>query len=175
MMAKRFDPRLSAFVLATLAVNGAGIVALRQAFEALESTAPASAVMATGNEVIVSDAAREERQPRAYPETMARPLFIRGRAPFVPPPPVTIVPPMPAPPMPPPMAPPGPAADIDVKVYGVLAEGRGARALLSSTSKPDGDWLRIGEMIGGWTLVEISSEGVVLSAGPQRRTVLLYP
>jgi hypothetical protein len=173
-MALRFDSRLVAIVLASVALNITGIVALRHAFEGSNRSISIGSTVAHFDETILPEQPRLEPSMRAYPETMARPLFMRSRAPFVPPPPAESVPFMPALPAQPPIVPPQPVVDGDVRVFGVLADGRAARALLTSNSKPDGDWLRVGEAIGGWTLVEITSEGVVLSAGPQQRTLRLY-
>jgi hypothetical protein len=121
-----------------------------------------------------------EAVERAYTETFQRPLFMRSRLPYEPPPP-SVPQSVLAPPAPPPAAmlqpppPAGPRLDRSIRVAGIIVDSRTSRALVIAASNPLGEWLGIGGEIGGWTLAEITREGIVLTAGDQRLTAALYP
>jgi general secretion pathway protein N len=100
----------------------------------------------------------------AYRETLERPLFSPTRRPPAPPlPPQTVE----APPPPPPPKPT--AAPIDsIRVAGVLILPAGGRALIRIGGEPKPSWMRVGDVAGGWTLVDIRAQGVLLEADGTR-------
>jgi hypothetical protein len=71
--------------------------------------------------------------------------------------------------------PASPVIDRNIRVAGIILDGRVSRALVMAASQPRGEWLGIGGEINGWKLVEITREGIVLTAGDQRLILSLYP
>jgi hypothetical protein len=160
---------------AALALNALGLVLL------MSGDAPQTTPAATPPQKPegISSAPAEPAE-KAYAETFQRPLFMRSRLPYEPPPP-SVPQSVLAPPAPPPAAmlqpppPAGPSLDRSIRVAGIIVDGRISRALVMAASQPQGEWLGIGGEIGGWRLAEITREGIVLTAGDQRLTAALYP
>jgi general secretion pathway protein N len=85
--------------------------------------------------------------------TRDRPLFSPSRRPPPPPPPVAELPAASAPPPPPPP---------NVRLFGIVIDGEGARAIVrSGTEKVDR--VQIGDNIGGWQVSQIEGRHLVLS------------
>jgi hypothetical protein len=161
--------------VAALALNALGFAMLMSG-DAPQTT---PAVVPLQKPASINSAPAESAE-RAYAETFQRPLFMRSRSPYEPPPPPAPQPVL-APPAQPPFAmlqpppPAGPSLDRSIRVVGIMVDGHISRALVMAASNPLGEWLGIGGEIGGWTLAEITREGIVLTAGDQRLTAALYP
>jgi|GEM_PF-1384986 len=103
-----------------------------------------------------------------------RPLFLRSRRPWEPPPPVE--PPLPqAEPVvtiatPPPVE----AAELNVTLLGVQRGPSANRALVAISGEAEPRWLEKGELVGGWSVSAIESGSVLFSTGDLSRTITLY-
>src|SRR5262249_5326893 len=98
-----------------------------------------------------SEAAAPARPIADYQQTLARPLFAKTRAPFVPPPP-------PPPPVQPPPPPPAPVfVDPGFSVGGVVISGMIRKAYLMKKPEPHGVWVREGDDFMGWKVHSISA------------------
>jgi hypothetical protein len=101
-----------------------------------------------------------------YRETLARPLFQRTRAPFVPP----ASPPQPAPSVP---APP-PAANPGIALGGVIINGVLRKAYLFSRGSPQGMWVGEGDSFMGWTVAAVDAGSAKLRQAERTIDVQLY-
>jgi hypothetical protein len=105
-----------------------------------------------------------------YHQTLARPLFAKTRAPFVPPPPPP--PPVRAPPPPP----PAPVfVDPGFTVGGVMITGPLRKAYLTKKPEPRGAWVSEGEDFMGWKVQSISASTAKLQQNDHTIELRLYP
>lgn len=101
--------------------------------------------------------------------TMKRPLFEATRRP--------IEPPRIKPPAPPPrtvVAPPAPAPIPAFKLFGILASGGSAMAIIGHPGAPAPLRLETGDHIEGWRVDTIEPNRVVLSRGAQRKELTIF-
>ncbi len=104
-----------------------------------------------------------------YRQTLARPLFFKARAPWVPPPP----PPPPTQPSRP--APPAPAfVDPGFSVGGIMMTDIVRRAYLTKKPDPHGVWVREGEQFMGWTVQSITANIAKLQQNDRTIELRLY-
>jgi hypothetical protein len=108
---------------------------------------------------------------RASLTTIAiRPLFVRSRRPFErlrPLPPRVVAPPL--------ASPDKPLAPIDLVLKGVAFHPNVARAMIVSSTHPDGIWLQKNGNIDGWKIHDISPDSVFLLRSGQAIELGLYP
>jgi hypothetical protein len=97
---------------------------------------------------------------------LARPIFFPARKPFEPPP-VSEATPPPAPPRPPP---PDPVFVAD----GIMLTGSARKAHLRQPQEIDGQWYTMGQVIDGWTIVQIDAGGIVLEQADRKFEMGLY-
>jgi hypothetical protein len=104
---------------------------------------------------------------RANLTTIAlRPLFVRSRRPFeIPLPPRAVAAQIASPDKPP----------IDLRLKGVAFQPNVARAMIVSSTHPDGIWLEKNGDIDGWKIDRIARESVFLLRGEQAMELSLYP
>ena len=118
-----------------------------------------------------------------HEETLKRPLFMRNRRPYEAAPPASMAiaqtPPMMVtqPSFQLPVTPIQPAKqlDLDIKVSGIFMVGPSKRALLTSRSVPQGEWMEEGSDINGLVVTEIRRDSVVLKGEGQDLKLELYP
>jgi hypothetical protein len=104
----------------------------------------------------------------SYPETLARPVFHKTRAPYTPPPPA------PLPTAPKPAAAPV-IVDPGLVLGGVTMDGILKKAYLFSKGNPEGAWVSEGEAFQGWTVQSIDSGAAKLKQGGRTLNLDLYP
>jgi general secretion pathway protein N len=109
----------------------------------------------------MADASPASPDPSVYPETLARPLFRPSRRP--------------------------PEADKtaprrvaslpdDLQLVGIMKEGTGTdRALIRSGATPNGEWVGVGHMVGGWRVTRIESGSILFEADGRQERISLYP
>jgi len=104
----------------------------------------------------------------AYREILARPIFFKSRAPFVPPPP-------PPPPVVLSMAPPV-VVDPGLVLGGVLIK-KGIRKayMFSRANAGGGAWINEGQEFMGWAIRSVSATGAKLEQQGRSIDLLLYP
>lgn len=95
-----------------------------------------------------------------YPAIAAHPLFYPSRMPWVPPPP-------PPEPEPEPVVPTPPALD-GYSVVGVIVSGSTRAALVRASGDNSTLLLNEGQEFEGWTLMDVTQEKLVFSAGDAR-------
>ena len=104
-----------------------------------------------------------------YHQTLARPLFSKTRAPFVPPPP-------PPPVQAPKPAPPAPVfVDPGFSVGGLIISGMIRKAYLMKKPDSHGVWVREGDDFMGWKLRSITASAATLQQNDRTLEVRLYP
>lgn len=106
------------------------------------------------------------RAPEQYDPVLARPIFFPSRKPFEPPPAQAATPP-PAAPKPPP---PDPGFVVD----GIMLTSGARKAHLRQPQEIDGRWHETGQVIDGWTIMEIDAAGIVLEQADRRFAIRLY-
>jgi hypothetical protein len=109
-------------------------------------------------------------QPRPigdYAQTLARPVFLKSRAPFVAPPPAP--PPVVKPPAPPVSADPG------LALAGVMIRPGQRKAYLVSKADSRGTWASEGDILSGWKVQLIAAGGVKLQQQDRTVELPLYP
>ena len=106
--------------------------------------------------------------PKVYRETLARPVFFKSRAPFVPPPP-------PPPPQPPKAAAPPAPVDPGLHLAGVAITAGASRAYLVGRGHADGAWVAEGDAFMGWTVKSIDAASAKLQLGQRELNLELYP
>jgi hypothetical protein len=94
--------------------------------------------------------------------TLSRPIFSRTRRPA-----------NAASPRPP--APVAAIAPSGVSLKGIIKYGRSAKAFLTSSSNPQGDWKTIGDKLDSWTVDQIEQEHLSIKNGTQFLQYSLYP
>jgi hypothetical protein len=106
-----------------------------------------------------------------YRETLARPLFAKTRAPFVPPPPP------PPPPVQAPAAPPPAPVFVDpgFSVGGVMITDVLRKAYLMKMPGPHGVWVGEGENFMGWKVQSIGASTAKLEQNNRTIELRLYP
>jgi len=97
-----------------------------------------------------------------------RPLFVRSRRPF------EMLRPLPPRPIAPQLASPD-KRPIDLRLKGVAFQPHVARAMIVSSTHPDGIWLEKNGDIDGWKINRISRESVFLIRDEQVMELSLYP
>jgi len=104
----------------------------------------------------------------AYREILARPIFFKSRAPFVP-----------APPAPPPVVaamPPPVVVDPGLVVGGVLIKNDIRKAyMLSRANAGGGAWINEGQEFMGWSIRSVNATGAKLEQQGRSIDLLLYP
>jgi len=105
----------------------------------------------------------------AYSQTLARPVFFKSRAPYVPPPPAP-----PAVPKPVAVPPPAPV-DPGLVLGGVIITDRARKAYLFSKAEQRGNWLSEGDTIMGWKLEAIDAMSARLRQAGRTIELQLYP
>ena len=61
-----------------------------------------------------------------------------------------------------------------LRLTGVIVKGEMLRALIYSPSSPDGAWLAIDDVVGGWKILEIKGDFARLEADGESRKLQLY-
>ncbi|RYG90072.1 hypothetical protein EU803_15785 [Loktanella sp. IMCC34160] len=100
----------------------------------------------------------------------ANSLFLEDRRPWtaVPEPEPEIAP---APPPTPVVPEAEPIVRPDIQVLGFVGEGLNNRALVFDPTTGKEQWLRVGDSLGGWTVVEIHASGILLRSGEEEYLV----
>jgi hypothetical protein len=106
------------------------------------------------------------RAPEQNDPVLARPIFFPSRKPFEPPPPQAVTPP----PAAPKTRPPDPGFVVD----GIMLTGGAGKAHLRQPREIDGRWHETGQVIEGWTIVQIDAGGIVLEQADWRVAIRLY-
>ena len=106
------------------------------------------------------------RAPEQNDPVLARPIFFPSRKPFEPPPLQAVTPP----PAAPKKRPPDPVFVVD----GVMLTGGASKAHLRQPREVDGRWYKTGQVIDGWTIVQIDSAGIALEQAEWRVAIRLY-
>lgn len=70
---------------------------------------------------------------------------------------------------------PEPTNASHIKLKGVIRRGGTARAYVELIGGGEPVWLRTGETLAGWTLKQVSDDGVVLSDGARNISLKLHP
>jgi hypothetical protein len=168
-MTVRVSPLALAGLLGLGCLNAA---LLAVAFESLAAEATVEPQVATpAQPPAAPDAGPAKPKPVAlYRETLARPVFFKSRAPYVPPPPQ----PLPSPPKPVAAPPPVPS-DPGLVLGGVVIVEEVKKAYIFKKSESRGAWLSEGESILGWRVESIQALSARLQQGGQSIEVQLYP
>jgi hypothetical protein len=106
----------------------------------------------------------------AYTQTLAKPVFLKSRTPYVPPPatpPTTASRPVAAPPPVP--------ADPGLALGGVAITDTDKKAYIFSKSDRHGTWLREGETVMGWKVESIEATAARLQQGGRSVQLDLFP
>jgi hypothetical protein len=152
--------------IAVLLCLDVGLVALGwiAASKASLSVDPIAEANWTSPEVdTVSSATEYAGAPEENDPVLARPIFCASRKPFEPPP-VQASPPPPRPP------PPDPVFVVD----GIMLFGDARRAHLRQPQEVDGQWYEAGQIIDGWTIVQIEAAEIVLEQAERKFEMRLY-
>lgn len=107
-----------------------------------------------------------------FSEARERPIFAASRRPWSPPVMAEVVAPQAAPVA---VEAPPSAAPIELSLIGVQRFPDGAQALVRKMGETAAQWVRSGDSLDGWTVEEIASESIRISAGGSTRTFELYP
>jgi hypothetical protein len=152
-MTLRVSPLALAGLLGLASVN-AGLLAV-----VLDDTRPEATVKepvaATDQAPIPPSSGPRLLKPKpitAYGETLARPVFFKSRAPYVPPPPA----PLPPPPEPVSTPPPAPV-DPGLVLGGIVIMEEGRKAFIFNKADSRGAWFSEGDSIRGWKVETIDS------------------
>jgi hypothetical protein len=158
-----------AIVLAGLLSLNFGLAAIVASI-LLSSDGPAPARVDWTPPVTTADTAPPYTKPIAlYLQTLARPIFFKTRAPFVPPPPAP-------PPLPPMIRPPPPTvADPGLMLGGIMVTKGARKAYVFRRNDPSGTWVAHGEDFMGWKIEAIDAAGIVLGNGDRKIDLKLYP
>jgi hypothetical protein len=105
------------------------------------------------------------RVPEQNDPVLARPIFFPSRKPFEPPP-QAVAPP----PAAPKIRPPDPVFVVD----GIMLTGGAGKAHLRQPREVDGRWHEMGQVVDGWTIVQIDAAGIVLEQADWRVAIRLY-
>jgi hypothetical protein len=117
-----------------------------------------------------SDLGPPKRKPiTAYGETLARPVFFKSRAPYVPPPPAPPPPPKPV------AAPPPAPVDPGLVLGGVVIWEETKKAYIFNKADSRGAWLSEGETILGWRVESIDVLTARLQQAGRAIELQLYP
>jgi hypothetical protein len=168
-MTRRIAP-LTLAGLAGLASLNAWLLAAALETPALERDVKA-AVATAGHTANPSASELDVPKPRpiaAYGQTLAKPVFFKTRAPYVPPPP----PPPPAPPKPAAVPPP---ADPGLALGGVVIMDNARKAYIFNKADARGLWLSEGETILGWKVESIDALTARLQQANRSIELQLYP
>lgn len=139
--------------------------------DALDHSIPISPVIDGASPAMKSDDTRlpdEAPQVAIYAALLERPIFIRTRRPYVPPPPEAV--PVEQPPVQPEIV----LQEPQVTLQGIFIRGRTRQALVLTPENALPVWVNEGANITGWKLSEIKPNQLILLAGTQRRTIELY-
>lgn len=109
-------------------------------------------------------AAGHARAPELNDPVLARPIFFPSRKPFEPAQAAT----------PPPAAPRPPPPDPVFVVDGIMLTGGARKAHLRQPRETDGRWHQMGQVIDGWTIVQIDTAGIVVEQADRRLAIRLY-
>jgi hypothetical protein len=105
---------------------------------------------------------------KAYDQILSRPIFVKSREPFVPPPPDATTSQS--------KANSAPAfADPGLVLGGVMISQTNRQAYLFQKSKPDGNWVREGEDFLGWKLEFVDEGNARLKKDDHAVDLHLYP
>jgi hypothetical protein len=168
-MTRRIAPLALAGVVGLACLNAWLLAA------ALETPAPEPEMKApvSTTDRAASPSASELDPPKtkplaAYGQTVAKPVFFKSRAPYVPPPP----PPPPAPPRPAAVPPP---ADPGLVLGGVVIIDDARKAYIFNKADSRGAWLGEGETILGWKVEAIDAMTARLQQAGRSVQLELYP
>ena len=106
-------------------------------------------------------------QPIQDNPVLTRPIFFTSRKPFEPPPAREAA-------SPPTVSAPPPSDPI-LLVDGIVLTSRSRKAHVRRPAEVDGRWHEAGQVIDGWTIVEIDAVGILLEQSGRRVPVRLYP
>jgi hypothetical protein len=169
-MTRRVAPLTLAGLLGLASLNAWLLAA------ALETPAPEPdvkvAVPAADHAAHPSAAELDVPKPRplaAYGQTLAKPVFFKTRAPYVPPPPAP-------PPAPKPVAAaPPPPVDPGLALGGVVIMEGARKAYIFNKADSRGLWLSEGETILGWKVESIDAMAARLQQANRSIELQLYP
>jgi len=119
---------------------------------------------------LMTSSAQEARAIDDTGEILARPVFFKSRAPYVPPPPAPPPPPV-ANSTPPPIINPDPG----LLLAGVMITDRVRKAYLVKKADSQGTWASEGENLMGWKVHSVSAKSVTLQLQDRTVKLLLYP
>jgi hypothetical protein len=105
----------------------------------------------------------------AYGETLAKPVFFKSRAPYVP------APPTPPPPAKPVAAPPQAPVDPGLVLGGVVILEDARKAYIFNKADSRGAWLSEGESVLGWKVESIDALSATLQQTGRSIELQLYP
>lgn len=162
----RMAPLTATGLLALAAVNAWLLTILMRDPEP-RAQDPVVDVASSTNLSEISGGPLATRPTAAYRETLAHPVFYKGREPFVPPPP----PPPPAAATP--TAPP-PPADPGIALGGVAIDSVLRKAYLFNKANPQGTWVSQGEIFMGWTVQAIDATSTKLRQSDRTLELQLY-
>ncbi|RWM12889.1 MAG: hypothetical protein EOR72_20450 [Mesorhizobium sp.] len=109
-------------------------------------------------------------------QSLARPLFLKARRPWVAPPEPALQPVVAA--VEPAAAPPVPVetvAELQLSLAGIQKDPDGMQALILTVGKRESRWVRLGETVDGWTVSAMDLTSVEFRTGEKTRTFELYP
>jgi hypothetical protein len=169
-MTVRVSPLALAGLLGLACLN-AGLLAVALKDPAAEASATAPIATPDQPPIPAPEPKLPKRKPvMAYSETLAKPVFFKSRAPYVPPPP--------APPPPPPKpvaAPPPVPIDPGLVLGGVVIMEEVKKAYIFNRSDSRGAWLSEGETILGWKVESIDALTARLQQRGRTIELQLYP
>jgi hypothetical protein len=168
--------RLRAAPLALAGVVGLACLNVWLLASALQAPAPEPDMKAPAAALdpAASPAASQRDRPRprliaAYGQTLAKPVFFKTRAPYVPPPPAP-------PPSPKPVSTPPPVpADPGLVLGGVMVAEQAKKAYIFNKVDQRGGWFGEGETILGWKVELIDAAAARLRQGDRSIELQLYP
>jgi hypothetical protein len=105
----------------------------------------------------------------AYNQTLAKPVFFKSRAPYVPPPPA------PPPSVKPVVTPPPAPVDPGLVLGGVVVAAQAKKAYIFNKVDLRGGWFSEGETILGWKIETIEPAVAKLRQGDRSIELRLYP
>jgi hypothetical protein len=166
--------RLRVAPLALAGVLGLGCLNVWLLAMVLETSEPdAKAPLAETKPAATSAASQGGLPPSpsiaAYNQTLAKPVFFKSRAPYVPPPPA------PPPSAKPVSAPPPAPVDPGLVLGGVIVVEKAKRAYIFNKVDLRGGWFSEGETMLGWKIETIDAAAVRLRQGDRSIELQLYP
>ncbi len=61
-----------------------------------------------------------------------------------------------------------------LKITGIISQGNARRAFIKSPNHPQGTWLGVNDVVGGWKLIKINRDFVRIASGDRQQNLEIY-